>query len=419
MYKRQAVDSVVNISSTRVVRQSPFFSDPFFRDPRRQQQRYGQSLGSGVIVSTDGYILTNNHVVKSAKEIRVTLTDGREIEAKLVGSDPKSDLAVLKFVDRVPNLRAIRFGNSDSLRLAEFVIAIGNPFGVGQTVTMGIVSAKGRGVGVAQYEDFIQTDAAINPGNSGGALINLRGELIGINTAILSKTGGYQGIGFAIPSKMVEPIMRSLINDGRVTRGYLGVSIQPLNKKLALALGIPYIAGVVVSSVEPGGPADLAGLRRGDVIAAVNGRAIRKVSHLQNVVAAAGLGARVKIDISRHGRRDQIYAKLESQPDEAPPVAGGSSTPGAFGANIAKLDRRNRNRYQIPRRLNTGVLVTQVDQRGIAAGLGVRPGDVIMEVNRRQVSTPKEFRRAYNSSQRQIALLIYRDGSTVYLAFTK
>ena len=213
--------------------------------------------------------------------------------------------------------------------------------------------------------------------------------------------------------------MRSLINDGRVTRGYLGVSIQPLNKKLALALGIPYIAGVVVSSVEPGGPADLAGLRRGDVIAAVNGRAIRKVSHLQNVVAAAGLGARVKIDISRHGRRDQIYAKLESQPDEAPPVAGGSSTPGAFGANIAKLDRRNRNRYQIPRRLNTGVLVTQVDQRGIAAGLGVRPGDVIMEVNRRQVSTPKEFRRAYNSSQRQIALLIYRDGSTVYLAFTK
>src|SRR5690606_31146613 len=269
----RALPSVVNISLTKVGRAGAPIPFPVFFGP--PQERIEQGMGSGVIVSADGTILTNNHVVADAKEIKVTTYDRREFDAKVIGTDPKSDLAVIQIQGAPAGLTPIQFGDSSKLRLGEVVLAIGNPFGVGQTVTMGIVSATGRSrMGIVDYEDFIQTDAAINPGNSGGALVNMRGELVGINTAILSRSGGYQGIGFAIPADMARPIMKSLLDNGKVERGWLGVSIQDLTPELARGLGIGTSRGVLVSGVIDGSPADKAGLERGDVVISLDGKAI-------------------------------------------------------------------------------------------------------------------------------------------------
>jgi Do/DeqQ family serine protease len=315
----QVLPSVVNISTTTARKsRGPAMFDPFFSDPDspfggRPSEREGQSLGSGVIVSTRGYVLTNSHVVADATDIRVSLSDGRELAAKLVGSDPKSDLAVLKLEGKLGSLRPIRFGRSHKTRLGEIVLAIGNPFGVGQTVTMGIISAKGRsGMGIVDYEDFIQTDAAINPGNSGGALINLEGELIGINTAILSRTGGYQGIGFAIPTDMARPIMDSLISDGRVDRGFLGVNIQTLTRDVAKTEGLPDDQrGVLVTRVLQASPAARAGLRQGDIIMRIDGRDTFTAAHVVNAVGMAGSGKRVKLEVLRSGKPRTLRIELD------------------------------------------------------------------------------------------------------------
>lgn len=316
----RAVQSVVNISTSRTVQSGPASFDPFFSDPRspfggEPSERKASSLGSGVIVSSSGRILTNNHVVQGADDIKVTLSNGTELAAKLVGTDPRSDVAVLQLQGTLPPLKPLSFGDSSSLRLGEVVLAIGDPFGVGQAVTMGIVSAKGRAsVGIVDYEDFIQTDAAINPGNSGGALVNLRGELIGINTAILSRSGGYQGIGFAIPSNMARQISDMLVKDGRVKRGYLGVNIATVNQEVAKQVGLKIDHGVLVTGVAPDGPAGKAGLRDGDVIVSMDGDEVKDAGKLRNTIAMSATGRSVDLQVVRGTSKQKVTVKLSELP---------------------------------------------------------------------------------------------------------
>ena len=428
----RTLPSVVNISSTKVIRMegriSPFFSDPFFRHffgdrfPRGMpRERREKSLGSGVIVSKDGIVITNNHVVDRAEEIRVTLADGRELRARLVGADPKSDVAVLRLEGGAKDLRPLPIGNSSRLRLGQVVLAIGNPFGVGQTVTMGIVSALGRAdMGIVDYEDFIQTDAAINPGNSGGALVNLAGELVGINTAILSRSGGYQGIGFAIPSNMARPIMESLVKHGKVVRGWLGAALQELSGDLARALGVRATEGVLVSDVTPGSPADRAGLRRGDVVVAINGERVSSASRLRNLVAAAGAGARVRLSLSRREGKATIEVTLTEMPTTAGGVAYLGQREGALGGlTVVGMSAAVRDKYDLPSRLEQGVVIEEVKEGSPAAGASLRPGDVILEINRRPLSSVEEFARAYREARERLLLLVYREGSTLYLLLAK
>ncbi len=327
----KAVKSVVNISSVKVIRYSneplsPFFSDPFFRQffgedfggfdiPRERRER---SLGSGVIVSKEGYILTNNHVVSDATEISVTLPGGAERKGKIVGTDPKTDVALVK-LDETKGMAPIPLGNSDALRLAEQVLAIGSPFGLQQTVTIGIVSALGRAnVGIADYEDFIQTDAAINPGNSGGALINLKGELVGINTAIFSQSGGYQGIGFAIPINMAKFVMDQLILHGKVERGWLGVNFQEMTNDLAKAFGLSSPKGTIISKVMPRSPAAKAGLQAGDVILSMDDKSIRDTAHFRNLLSETSIGQKMKLQILRDKKVIAVEATIEKIPQEEP-----------------------------------------------------------------------------------------------------
>ena len=312
-----ATPSVVNISTTRVIKsreEAPFdlFDDPFFRrffgdqfpHPNVPKEHKEQSLGSGVIVSEDGYIVTNNHVIEKAQEIKVLLSNKKDYKAKLIGADPKTDIAVIKIDAK--GLPALPWGDSNKLKVGEIVFAIGNPFGLNQTVTMGMISAVGRAnVGIADYEDFIQTDAAINPGNSGGALINARGELIGINTAILSRTGGYQGIGFAVPSSMARQVMDSLVKYKKVVRGWLGVSIQEVTSDLAEEFGVKDLKGALVSGVMKGSPAEKAGIKQGDVILQFNGKIVEDTGHLRNMVSQTPVGSTVKVKPSS-GRRKSL-----------------------------------------------------------------------------------------------------------------
>ena len=313
----RVVDSVVNISTSKAVRGGPAESDPFFTDPdspwygRQPSQRKLASKGSGVIVGAQGRILTNSHVVSGADDITVTLQDGSEHRATIIGQDPRADLAVLQLKGNFPRLKPLTFGDSNALRLGEVVLAVGDPFGVGKSVTMGIVSAKGRsGMGIEDYEDFIQTDAAINPGNSGGALVNLRGELVGINTAIASKSGGYAGIGFAIPSNMAKPIMDMLVKDGKVVRGYLGVNIQTVTAALAAEHKLPAKRGAYIGGVEPDSPAARAGLAEGDIITALNGSEIRTGDILRNTIAMIRPGTTVHLEVVRANGKKMIRAKL-------------------------------------------------------------------------------------------------------------
>jgi serine protease Do len=332
----RAVQSVVNISTSRRVASGPAAWDPFFSDPRSPlggdaQERKATSLGSGVIVTAQGRVLTNNHVVQGADDIKVVLSNGTELTAKLVGTDPRSDVAVLQLQGPLPKLKPLQFGDSSSLRLGEVVLAIGDPFGVGQAVSMGIVSAKGRAsVGIVDYEDFIQTDAAINPGNSGGALVNLKGELVGINTAILSRTGGYQGIGFAIPSNMARQISDMLVKDGKVRRGYLGVNIATVNQEVAKQVGLKIDYGVLITGVQADGPASKAGLRDGDVIVALDGVEVKDAGKLRNTIAMASSGSSVDLQVIRGGSKQSLKVKLAELPAPKKPRA-------------EMLNRRNQN----------------------------------------------------------------------------
>jgi serine protease Do len=417
---KAAMPAVVNIASARTVRapeQGPYSSDPFFRfffgapeiAPRRER-----SLGSGVIVTPDGYVLTNNHVVEGAQDIRVTLADRRELRAHLVGSDPRTDLAVLKLPGR--GFPTVPLGDASRVEVAEVVLAIGNPFGLGQTVTMGIVSAVGRAnVGIADYEDFIQTDAAINPGNSGGALVNVRGELIGINTAIVSQSGGSMGIGFAVPVNMAGSVMDQLIKRGRVTRGYLGVTVQEATPALGRGLGLPATGGALVSDPVPDGPAARAGLQRGDLITMIDGERVADVGHFRNLVAGTTPGTRVRLTLLRGGREQAVVVTVDELPEQKPAPAPAAGRPDLLGFSVADLTADVARKLGLPADVR-GAVVTDVRPGGLAAEAGVRPGDVIHEVNRRPVRSAREFGQAVaQAGGGDLVLLVNRRGHTAYL----
>jgi Do/DeqQ family serine protease len=408
----RTTSGVVNIATRgRVeVRNNPLMEDPFFRYffdlPQTPRERMRQSLGSGVIVDAKkGYVLTNHHVIAQADEIAVTLRDGRQLEAKLVGSDPDADIAVIQIPSE--SLVAVPWGDSDRLRVGDFVVAIGNPFGLGQTVTSGIVSALGRsGLGIEAYEDFIQTDASINPGNSGGALVNLRGELIGINTAIVGPSGGNIGIGFAIPARMARSLMEQLIEHGRVTRGSLGVMIQDLSPELSQAFGLKARNGAVVSRVEPGSPADKAGLKTGDVVTAVNGRQVRGSADMRNVIGLQRIGEVVEMEVIRDGKPAKMRAVIEKT--RVNTVDGGELHPRLQGAKLASAARAlNR---EVP-----GLLVTDVDGGSPAARAGLRKDDVILSINRQIVNTPEEAARIVKSSSGQLLVNLQRGDAALFM----
>jgi Do/DeqQ family serine protease len=409
----QTTPGVVNIATRgRVAAQNnPLMEDPFFRHffnlPQTPRERMTQSLGSGVIVDAKkGYVLTNHHVIASADEIAVTLRDGRELTAKLVGSDPDADIAVVQIP--AEGLTAVPWGNSDSLRVGDFVVAIGNPFGLGQTVTSGIVSALGRsGLGIEAYEDFIQTDASINPGNSGGALVDLRGRLVGINTAIVGPAGGNIGIGFAIPARMAKSLMEQLIEHGRVTRGSLGVMVQDLTPELAQAFNIKVSGGVVVSRVEQGSPADRAGLKTGDVVTKVNGREVRGSADIRNVVGLQRIGEVVEMEVLRDGKPVRLKAVIEKTKLHA--VDGGALHPRLQGAKLASVARAL-NRNDLP-----GLLVVDVAHGSPAAQAGLRKDDILISINRQLVNTPEEAATVIERTNGQLLVNIQRGEAALFM----
>jgi serine protease Do len=420
--------AVVNISSTKTIKvsgfQSPFFDDPFFRrffgdefGPFRRPREHKQSgLGSGVIVDKDGYILTNNHVIRDADEIKVKLSDKREFKGKVIGTDPKTDLAVIKIDSN--HLPVLKLGDSGKLKVGETVIAIGNPFGLNQTVTSGIVSATGRAnVGIADYEDFIQTDAAINPGNSGGALVNVRGELVGINTAIFSTSGGYQGIGFAIPSSMAKVVMDNLINKGKVVRGWLGVSIQPVTPDLAKQFDIKDDKGALVGDVVEESPAEKAGMQRGDVIIEFDGKEVTDPSSLRNSVAGTPPGKKVSLKIMRDGKMQKVDVTIAELPADMQKMRGEYDNL-LKGVMVQGLTPELKKNLDIPKRI-TGVVVTDIDEGSPAGGI-LMQNDVIIEVNRKRINSMKDYESVVSKikSGQDILLLVFRNGSTTYLSLS-
>jgi serine protease Do len=417
--------AVVNISSTRTIRAkgapSPFFSDPFFRrffgdefgNSNRPSERKQASLGSGVIVDRDGYVLTNNHVIKDADEIRVRLSDKREFKGKVVGADPKTDLAVVKIdADHLPT---IMWGDSDGLRVGEMVIAIGNPFGLSQTVTSGIVSATGRAnVGIADYEDFIQTDAPINPGNSGGALVNVRGELVGINTAIFSTSGGYQGIGFAIPTSMARVVMDSLVKKGKVIRGWLGVSVQPVTPDLAQQFGLREEKGVLVGDVTENSPAEKSGIQRGDVIVEYEGKEVNDPSSLRNLVAGTPPDKEIVMKLLRDGEPRTLKVAITELPAEKQQQSADFDNL-LKGVHVQDITPEARRNLAIPKRI-AGVVITAIEEDS-GAGQFLQKQDVILEVNRKKILNAKEYELAVSKikSSQNILVLVYRKGATIYV----
>lgn len=425
---KRAMPAVVNISSSKVVKeQAPqgFFDDPFFRQffggrvPQQQpRSERATSLGSGVVVSPDGYIITNDHVVDGATDVKVSFANKEEYPAKIIGTDKYTDIAVLKIAKT--GLTTLPFADSSRAEVGDVVLAIGEPFGLGQTVTMGIISAKGRaGLGIERFEDFIQTDAAINRGNSGGALINTRGELVGINTAILSgETGGNQGIGFAIPSNMARGIMDQILQKGKVTRGFMGIIPQELTPEMAKAFGMPNGHGVAISQVEAGSPAEKAGLKVGDVITAVNGKPIEDVNTFRLEIAGFAPNTKVDLSVSRSGQNLDIPVTLGEFNLEAENGAGkqGGNAPGGEkgslnGVTVQALTPDIRQQLQVPTGTQ-GVVVSDLDDASPAAAAGLMQGDVIMQVNRMPVSSVQEFNRAVRAgADKDSTLLLVMDSA--------
>jgi Do/DeqQ family serine protease len=398
--------AVVNISvQTRsAIEENPLFRDPFFRrffELPDQAARPERSAGSGVIVDAGkGYVVTNYHVIKDAQQILVTLKDRRQFQAKLVGTDPGTDIALLKI--EAKNLQALRLGDSDLLNVGDFVVAIGNPFGLGQTVTSGIVSALGRsGLDIEGYEDFIQTDASINPGNSGGALINLKGELIGINTAIIGPSGANVGIGFAVPSMMVKAVLDQIVRFGEVRRGRLGASSEDITHDLAGSLGLASTEGAIISIVEPNSPAEKAGMKPRDVVIGVNGRAVRNAADLRNKVGMMPIGETIELRLIRSAKPLTIKIKIAKPLDIAGTEA--ETVPQLAGATVANFNAGSSSREKIE-----GVLVTKVDANSPAWLHGIRPGDIIVGVNRRKVRSVQEFLAVLQGSQDVIMLNLLR-----------
>ncbi|MFQ5660971.1 MAG: DegQ family serine endoprotease [Gammaproteobacteria bacterium] len=406
--------AVVNIATEGRIqlRLNPLFADPFFRRffniPNRPIERKTQSLGSGVIVDAKrGLVLTNNHVIANAVQIMVTLRDGRHLEAEIIGSDPETDIAVIKIPPE--KLTDIQPMDSDTLRVGDFVVAIGNPFGLGQTVTSGIVSALSRsGLGIEGYEDFIQTDASINPGNSGGALVNLRGELIGINTAIFSQTGGNIGIGFAIPINLAMQITDQLIKKGEVERGFIGIQAQDLNPDLAEAFGLKNQSGAVINSVIPNSPAQKAGLMAGDIITAINKKPVKNAHDARNHIGLLPVGDKITFDILRNGKHLTLTTNVVSG-------KGHTNTPGAVnprlqGVTVGDIEKDNPYYGKV-----TGVVILNVERGSPAWRSGLRSGDLVTSVNHTVVKDLKEFLRLVDRRKEALLLRIVRGNTAAFL----
>jgi len=421
---RETSPAVVNISTTQVVRfsrprmRSPFGNDPFedffnnfFGNAPREQKR--RSLGSGFIVSEDGYILTNNHVVEKADEVTVTLLDKEDYKAEVVGTDPKTDIALIK-IKPSEKLRFVRLGDSERLEIGEWVVAIGNPFGLGHTVTAGIVSAKGRVIGSGPYDDFIQTDASINPGNSGGPLFNLRGEVVGINTAIIQ---GGQGIGFATPIQMAKSVLGQLKEKGKVTRGWLGVYIQKLTPEMAESLKVPGGKGALVADVTKDGPAEKAGILSGDVIVRFDGREVEDPHELPQIVASTSPGKQVQVTVVRDGKRIDIPVKIaEMAGEEARAGKGGPDLSKGMGLTVQDITPEIAKHLDIENR--NGVLVASVESGSPADDAGFREGDLIRQINRKPVQDTGEFQKVMKKVQndKTVLFLIERGEGRIFLA---
>ena len=442
---KRAAPAVVQISSTKVIKaeaqgrnrgqgQNPMLDDPFFRRFFGDQNPFGQQrdrresgLGSGVIVSPNGYILTNNHVVEGATTVKVLLSDHREFTAKIVGTDPQSDVAVIK-IEAKNDLPVLPLSDSSKAEVGDICLAIGNPFGIGQTVTMGIISATSRNLGgaIENYEDFIQTDAAINPGNSGGALINARGELIGINTAILSGSGANAGVGFAIPINMARNVMDQIMKSGKVTRGYMGAMLQNVDPNLAKAFGLPAgSGGAAIASVDAGTPADKAGLKSGDVVTALNGENVTDMAQLRLKIATFAPGTTVHLRAYRDGKPQEVAVTLAERPadkDLAKGQRGGQGNSneqgqpsGITGVSVEDLTPDVSRQLGLDRNV-AGVVVTEVDESSAAAEAGIQQGDVITQVNRQPVRSTNDFNRLVKDSKGSTLLLVNRGGRPLFIA---
>jgi serine protease Do len=420
--------AVVNISSTKVVKQQvnmpQLFDDPFFRQffggqapqmqPRTEREH---SLGSGVIVNPDGYILTNNHVVAGATDVEVFTQNRKEYRARIIGTDPRTDIAVLK-IDAT-GLPTFTLGDSSKLKVGDVVFAIGDPFGIGETATMGIVSATGRALGgaIEHYEDFIQTDAAINPGNSGGALIDLHGNLVGINTAILSGGGGgNEGIGFAIPINMAREVMEQIVEHGKVIRGYLGVTIQDVDPDMAKAFGLSQGGGALIGDVRPGGPASRAGLKRGDVVLQLDGKAVTSSGDLSLRISEMAPGSVAHLQVYRNGRTQQVNATLGTYPENgqtSQPAAGSGAA--LNGLHVQNLTPEIRQQLGLPAG-SIGVVITEVDPSSAAAAAGIQQGDVIEAVDQKPVHNVQQYQQVLAGLGNQpVLLLLNRGGTTLFV----
>lgn len=410
--------SVVNINVEKVVETPSFneflpFSFPGMEGPSQQFKPRSKGQGSGVIISSDGYILTNNHVVEGVKTAKVTLSDGSELEGKVVGTDPKTDLALVK-VTSSKALPAAQLGNSDQLEVGDWVMAIGNPFGLEATVTVGVLSGKGRVIGASLYDDFLQTDASINPGNSGGPLFNTQGEVVGINTAIIPNA---QGIGFSIPVNMAKDIVQQLKSQGRVVRGFVGVGVQPLSNKLKSALAIPAeVKGALISSLVDGGPAGKAGIKVQDVIVAVNGKPIKSDRDLLAEIARCPVGKPAELEVWRGGKTTQIQVPVVQRPDDrvsratSPDVDDESR----LGVTISPVTPEIASQLSASR--TDGVVVVEVARNSPAARAGLQRGDIIRKINTSEVRTPQDFVAALKNHRGDaIALLVERQGNTTFL----
>ncbi len=434
---KAVLPSIVNISTKQIIKTNPmpnpFFNDPFFQQffgpdfQQMPQEQKEHALGSGIIISPNGYIVTNNHVIDKATQITVQLGDKRQFRGsavKLVATDPKTDIAVLK-IDAT-GLPVVPWGDSNNLKVGEIVMAFGNPFGLNQTVTKGIVSAVGRSdMGIESYEDFIQTDAAINPGNSGGALVNIRGELIGINTAILSKSGGFNGIGFAIPSNLAKHVVKSLIKNGKVERGWLGITIQDITPAIAREFGLSEVRGALVSDVSADSPAAKAGIQRGDVILEFNGTQVENKSQLAYQVGMTAIGSTVPVKV-RRGKEDMtLHVTVAEMPASiAAEGPNGQVAPGQFtnvlnGIEVQNLTSRIAQQLNLPAD-TTGVVITSVKQGSAAEDAGLQRGDVIQELNRQAVHNMQDYNRvaATIGKDDTALLLINRRGNTIYIGLS-
>ncbi len=421
---RNVTPAVVHISVIKKIQgtddpNADFFNDDFFRrffgerspfpTPKKKREYEQRGLGSGVIIDKQGHIISNNHVVRDADEIVVKMSDKREFEAKIVGADEKTDIAVIKIEAKDADLPIAPLGDSESVVVGEWVLAIGNPFGLQQTVTAGIISAKGRAnVGVAEYEDFIQTDASINPGNSGGPLVNLRGEVIGINTAIASRTGGNIGIGFAVPINMARAVMNQLIRSGKVTRGWLGVKIQEITPDLAKGFNLNKNEGALVSEVMKDSPAEKAGLIQGDIILGYDGIPVENPNQLRNLVASTEIGRKVRLAVFRQDKQMNLEVMIGDLSKATSETAEDGVSSGEkideLGLEIQDLTPEIAKKYQI--RAKQGVVITEVKPESIAARYGLQPGDVVVEINRARIKNTKEAKEALDKNKFHILMYV-------------